>query len=538
MAGLSQLEAGNGAFSNNAGLRTVPSARLFSRRPVPTTCQRRISTSKPNGTPRKISDVKPLQFALRSTGASSSVVLAAASEEVVSQEISNENAHVSFKVTVSPEFCKRCYNKTLEDARATADIPGYRKGATIPEKMLVGYLGGKREVTRLAVERTLRDSMPQALASIASQAISDSERIESSAEELISSFSTAEPFVYQVGVDLPPKIRFAVPYKNIKVAVPSCSSPETEAKQVEDLILQGRKDNGFMRIPEGRAMQKGDVVIIDLELYEKGASEPIPGATRKGYRIDTGRSNAVFLPGVIQGMEGMATGEERTVPIRFPDDWEPPQLAGKEHDAKLRLKELFTYDLAPEDDALAASLDPSAKSMAELREKLAKAVTIENEMINRSRVDAAITEELVQITDVDLPYHIVQTVAQQKYQAKIMELQSKGQISPEVMEKLATAEMLQNYINTNRDEVESSAKAMLAVETIFKLEKLSVSEEEKQARVRETMEDMEREGLEYDREELLQQAEDMLVTEKALEWLRANCSVTMQDYDPELEERL
>lgn len=49
-------------------------------------------------------------------------------------------------------------------------------------------------------------------------------------------------------------------------------------------------------------------------------------------------------------------------------------------------------------------------------------------------------------------------VGQQSYQRKIMEQQAKGQISPEVMEKLLTPQMLQNYIKANKEEVEDTVK--------------------------------------------------------------------------------
>lgn len=101
----------------------------------------------------------------------------------------------------------------------------------MPESLLIGFLGGKQEVTRLAVERALRDSLPDALACVASEAISDSERIESSSDELIKSFSLSAPFTYRVGVDMPAKLEFISPYNEMVVTVPTSSSPDSEAQK-------------------------------------------------------------------------------------------------------------------------------------------------------------------------------------------------------------------------------------------------------------------------------------------------------------------
>lgn len=42
------------------------------------------------------------------------MVAVAADEDVFVEELSNENAHITFKVSVSPEFAKNCYNEILE----------------------------------------------------------------------------------------------------------------------------------------------------------------------------------------------------------------------------------------------------------------------------------------------------------------------------------------------------------------------------------------------------------------------------------------
>jgi hypothetical protein len=60
----------------------------------------------------------------------------------------------------------------------------------------------------------------------------------------------------------------------------------------------------------------------------------------------------------------------------------------------------------------------------------------------------------------------LQQVAQQKYQSKLIEMAQKGRIAADVMEQLATPAMLQNYIKTNRDEIEATAKVMSEVPSI------------------------------------------------------------------------
>ena len=59
----------------------------------------------------------------------------------------------------------------------------------------------------------------------------------------------------------------------------------------------------------------------------------------------------------MKGMEATADGEsDRTIQITFPESWDsPPQFAGQTMDAKIKLRELFEFDLAPETDDFAGT---------------------------------------------------------------------------------------------------------------------------------------------------------------------------------------
>jgi hypothetical protein len=86
----------------------------------------------------------------------------------------------------------------------------------------------------------------------------------------------------------------------MRIEVQSCSSPESEEQTVEDLIMQGRKDKGNMRIATGRGMKAQDVVVLDMDVFKQGTDQMLQGGSRKKYQIDTGKKNSVFLPGVIE----------------------------------------------------------------------------------------------------------------------------------------------------------------------------------------------------------------------------------------------
>jgi len=47
----------------------------------------------------------------------------------------------------------------------------------------------------------------------------------------------------------------------------------------------------------------------------------------------------------VDGLIGMSVGEERTVPVTFPDTWEPEQLRGVKANCTVKAKEIFDWSL-------------------------------------------------------------------------------------------------------------------------------------------------------------------------------------------------
>lgn len=100
-------------------------------------------------------------------------------------------------------------------------------------------------------------------------------------------------------------------------------SDETVDKAIADLARRSRK---FETIEEDRAAAHGDVICVDF--VGKLDGTPFDGGTADDVNVEIGGEG--FIPGFAEQMEGLKAGEDRTITVTFPADYQAAELAGKE----------------------------------------------------------------------------------------------------------------------------------------------------------------------------------------------------------------
>ena len=94
--------------------------------------------------------------------------------------------------------------------------------------------------------------------------------------------------------------------------------------------------------------------------------EPFPGGEGRDQMVELGSGRLV--PGFEEQLEGASAGDERTVKIEFPDDYGAAELAGREAEFAVSVKEVKAKDLPEVDDDLAA--EAGFDTLDELREDI------------------------------------------------------------------------------------------------------------------------------------------------------------------------
>lgn len=274
---------------------------------------------------------------------------------------------------------------------------------------------------------------------------------------------------FEVELSISPEIDVSTEYADI---VPSFTKPKADPKDVEKKLTEfALQQAPFVKIEKARAVENGDVAVIDFagyiddKLFEGGSAEK--------FNLKIG--SASFIPGFEEQLIGMEYGEEKTVTVTFPKEYQAKDLAGKEANFIVKLHEIQEQKAEAPDDAFAQKIlsDPKA-NLATLKEKLADQITSEQvSQIYMAELKPKIIEGLLAKFDFTLPNNIVE----QEIDAKVSE---KSRSFSEDQHKIYKEDKgkFMELRESMREGARATVKTALIVEALAKKEGVEVHEQE------------------------------------------------------------
>ncbi|CAK9217425.1 unnamed protein product [Sphagnum troendelagicum] len=439
------------------------------------------------------------------------------------------NSRVRLNVKVPPSVCQDSYDQVLKEFSKQAKIPGFRPGKTVPDAVLINYIG-PQQIRASAVEAVLKRTLPEAMSSVAGRALKESEHILTKFDDLQASFSPSLGLSYDVAVDVAPEVKWSSTssYKNLRVTV---EAPDDLAAQraADAEFLSRLKDLGSLQVAVGRGIEMGDVTIVDISatrLNEDGTpGDEILSCNQKGFQLDT-EEGASFLPGFVEALIGLKQGQTHSFDLTFPQTWQQEALRGLLARFTAEVQELFVRVLPEIDDSIASQLCPNCTTISEVKDTLLKKHAEQIEQVKRQATQFAITQELSKIMDVEIPHSLLEEQGRQMYAAKLIELQASMKLSKEQVVSLSSQEMVQNFLISQKHRISDSVKQTLAVAEVLKLEDLKVSKEELETEVENAIAEFKRYNQEYDEERVKEQAQELLEGQKVLDWLKEHAEIT------------
>ena len=219
---------------------------------------------------------------------------------------------------------------------------------------------------------------------------------------------------------LPPKVDIVsfgegadLEYKMLVEILPEIPEPNFADLGIERLIVEVPEesvDAAIARIAEQqrkseaveRAAQSGDIIVVDVEGRVGGRE--IPGASGKDRQIMLGSGS--FIPGFEEQLIGAAAGEHRTVHVTFPEDYAATELAGKEAEFAVDVKEVRERAPVAIDDELGKAV--GLESLAELRQEVQQQMERDYAMASRLRLKRALLDKLAERYDFAVPPGMVE----------------------------------------------------------------------------------------------------------------------------------
>ena len=209
--------------------------------------------------------------------------------------------------------------------------------------------------------------------------------------------------------------------------------------------------------------------MIDFEGFVDG--EAFEGGKAEGYNLSLGSGN--FIPGFEEQIIGHTTGEEFSINVKFPEEYQAEELAGKDAEFKIVLHEIKTKELPEVDDDFVKDVsdkDTLDEYKEELRETVAKRLKDEAE----KDVDDQISNKLMELLEGEIPEAMFENQANEMVRDFEMRLRAQGMDMKTYMQYMG---MDVNALKgMYREDAEKRVKLRLALETIAKKENIEVTE--------------------------------------------------------------
>ncbi|MEA3015947.1 MAG: trigger factor [Sphingomonadales bacterium] len=174
---------------------------------------------------------------------------------------------------------------------------------------------------------------------------------------------------------------------------------EAEIEAALARIAGGQKN--YEPAPAKQAAKLGDRLIVDFVGSIEGT--PFEGGKVDGMAIDLG--SGTLIPGFEDQLVGAKANEERTVRVRFPDDYGVDHLQGRDAVFEVVVNEVQTAGETVIDDAFAQSM--GLEGLGQLRELLKGQLQQETNGLVRTHMKRQLLDELAGRHDFPVPPSMV-----------------------------------------------------------------------------------------------------------------------------------
>ena len=186
-------------------------------------------------------------------------------------------------------------------------------------------------------------------------------------------------------------------------------------------ILRKQRRTFAQRAADATA-QDSDRVTVDFEGKLDG--EPFDGGKAEGFQFLVGEGQ--MLKEFEDAVRGMKTGESKTFPLAFPEEYHGKDVAGKTADFLVTLNKIEAANLPEVNDALVKSLGIADGTVGALRGDIKKNLEREVKFRLLARNKAAVMDALLAKAELDLPNSSVQAEIERLKQAARADLKQRG----------------------------------------------------------------------------------------------------------------
>ena len=353
-------------------------------------------------------------------------------------------------------------NKVYRREVKKINIPGFRKGKA-PRAIIEKMYGES-----VFYEDAIQNLYPGALADAAEEAKLDIVGV----EDISVDEAGKQGFTFKAVVFVSPEEVDINGYEGIKV---EAKSTEVTDELVNEEIEKVRDRNSRLITVEDRPVKDGDIAVIDFEGFVDG--EAFEGGKAESFNLTIGSGQ--FIPGFEEQIIGKSTGDEFTIDVTFPEEYQAAELAGKASQFKIKLHEIKEKELPEVDDEFVKDVSDK-ETVEEYREEIKGDLAEKLQKEADSDAERQIIEKLCELLEAEIPEVMYENKKNDMLRDFDMQLRSQGLDLKTYLQYVGMSadDVKEGY----KEQAEQRVKLRLALEKIAEKEGFTdVTDEELEA---------------------------------------------------------
>ncbi len=376
--------------------------------------------------------------------------------------VKSDTANILITAKIDSATIEKNINKIAKQLAKTQQVDGFRKGK-VPVKIIKKMYG----------EKLQQEAESDALGEIIEYA---KKELNIKNEDII-----GEPTFKKyeknddgsIDVEMTLSIQPTIEVEGYEKLAIDYEEPTVEEKEIEEKIDKILEQNTpFKKIKEDRPLQNGDQAVFDFVGKINGVE--FEGGSAQNFELLIGSGQ--FIGGFEEQMIGMKMGETKDINVKFPEDYQSTELAGKDAIFTITLHTIKAKDEAKLDEEMVKRLLPGDENatvdtvIEQVKEQIKseKLSKLYNEELKPKLIEALVAEY-----EFDLPNNIVE----QEIDAQVNQ-KAQTMSADELDEYKGNDEKINELRESVREDAKNSVKATFLVDAIAKKEEIVVSDHE------------------------------------------------------------
>lgn len=295
-------------------------------------------------------------------------------------------------VIVPSEKVEEAYHKRISSLAKTAKVNGFRKG-----KIPLDYV--KQRYGDTARQEALSEVIQSSLYAAINQ-----EKLNPVGVPMVEPkyVSPGQPLEFVATFEVLPEVE-AVRFELTDFEKHISTITETD---IDNVFKHLRQQQGRWKQVDRAAMEQDQVIIdfrgsIDGKMFEGGEAHDYP--------IVLG--SKTMIPGFEEGIVGLKAGEEKVIPVTFPENYFAKEFAGKAAEFAMKVIKVSEADLPEINEAFIKKMGVKSGNPDDFRNEVRKNLEREMNRVVRSKMKQSVFDHLLEQNPLEIPKAMIEREA-------------------------------------------------------------------------------------------------------------------------------